>query len=578
MAAKRRYNLVLKGHDEENLTRLKEEMASLFGVGAGEVEDILNSAPIVLFGELDEEESQELMNRLESVSRLGARLETIDEEAEHLPKIQWPEPPRILKEIVERESEKRESEKEEPAKKTAGPEKEKGKGKKEKEGKEPEEEEGKAGENKDEERRKPEKEKPPARKKRRRKAGKEELEAAVKEEVGVDKYEFVIDEKLVFHCPACGAMFHLRQLSAEDAQEARAQEEIRRLLEMKESKAWPAAPGGGEGEAVAVSPAEESAEALELPEEELDVLKEELPIVKEPLAVPFPSSDQDVGIREEALDLNLEDFERGLREAEEEEEESSDLPEDQGEPEPEPLMEELPSLGTGDAEEAEATEDVEEEAVEAAEEEPTAAPAPEEAETPGAVLLESLKELPEEEHPALLGAEETPEESPAAEPEVAEAPPEEKPTYEEVPPEELLRIMEARKKRKAMEKLRAAKKKRGGEKAPSARPVRPTRIHASVKPPAPENREAARKEAGGGYGIVISRIHSAPEKRRRAVAIMVEELSIDEKDARTRCEGQMIVNVARNVSRERAAALYKRFREAGITARIVEPRRRKPHK
>ncbi|MCX7703593.1 MAG: hypothetical protein N2234_05785 [Planctomycetota bacterium] len=509
--------VVLQGFDKEKREEALRVLQRFLELGPGQANDILDSSPIVLFEGLKKSVCDALIEKMAALVKAGVELESVSKVPAHLPRIDWPEPLAI---VVETEKEV------ESSKETPSPVEEKIT----EEAKKQEEKQKEAGLKK---------------------------ETKVEGKVVVPKYEFTIDERNIFTCPACGAMFHLRAMSREEAQEARAQEEIKRLLDEKEEFTPLPEEEHDEKEGSTI-------EGIASDEESL-IVEEPLPSnEKEPLAVPLPSSDlvRPLKINNEFLDI--ETFEKKLEETSTE---PSAPPEEK-----ETVKEEVKEEMMEEEVEGEAILEDEEGKIEEDSEKVvsgvTAAEKKEEKED----LISELNKLPEESPlPVLEGEKE-----------------EEEKAVEELPPDELLKYLEEQRKQKEREKLAAARATKRPvpltqEEEPSKSPaVKPTRLAQSLqKPPFLQKKIAGEQEPTTeevteeeNYGVVVSRLETT-ERRRKAAQIMEEELNIPLEEGMRICSGGIIINVAKGLSREKASSLYERFKEAGITARITEHKRRR---
>ncbi|RKY12869.1 MAG: hypothetical protein DRP63_10280, partial [Planctomycetota bacterium] len=416
----RSYKVLLRKYEEKARTRLKEDLGKLLGVGASHADDILASVPIVLFDNLSKKEAESVVEKMKEAIEGGADIVCTRESLTDVAKVEWPELPQVVRDVLSAGEGKRKEAAEE--KKTAG---------------------------------KPKKgEKPKKKRRRRRKETKEDIETVEeveKGEVAVSKYDFTVDRiegknKWVFCCPRCGAMFQLLPLTEEEQEEALAQREIARILERRQATILPVAAGtkGAEGKG----------NGGEMPEP-----IDESPIVGEgPSAVPF---DEEPEVKDDFY-VTMDELERHAEEtyAERTNQEQPPMVE------PATPVEELlvPREGTKKVEEAPSSKD------EKAAEEVASERAPAKVSEPGeqsviaeegteriAVeqqvesvgemseqsasteveesiieegtgIVERLEKLPEEEQPPVLKQPEAP-------------------LVEEVPPEEVLKLLKTRKKK-----------------------------------------------------------------------------------------------------------------------------------
>ena len=477
-----RCGVILKGFDKGKREEVSAALQRLLELGPGQASDILDSVPIVLFEKLTKAVSEVVFEKMSELKEAGAEIEQTSKVPSHLPRIDWPEPLPIVLE-AEEEVETAKSKKAEPKEKKE--------------------------------------------------------EAKEKEGDVVPKYEFVVDERNIFTCPACGAMFLLNAMSKEEAQEARAQNEIKKLLEMKdELTPAPAAAEVDEGESSTIEglPVDE-----DLPIVEEGTVDEEM----KAFAAPLPDDENIPRIKATDEFIGMEEFERGLAE-EAPVEEAGEMEEVTTGTATAPA-DALPVADDSSAEEGEVSE-----GEGATGEEPVPLLSGSDY---GEALMEELETLPEEKPPVVL-------EGVREEPEVEEA-------REEVPPEELLRYIDERKKQKEAAGVKGRVVAQPPGRAPRA--VRPTRLSRAKRKEAKAEEET---EKGGNYGVVVSRL-TTTEKKRKAAEIMEEELDIPLEEGMRICSGGLIINVARGLELEKAKALYLRFREIGIMARITEHKRRR---
>ena len=443
------YGVILKGFVEGKRKEVSAALQRLLELGPGQANDIIDSVPIVIFEKLTKAVSEVVVEKMSELKEAGAEIEQTSRVPSNLPRIDWPEPLPI---VLEAEEEVAKSKKASSAERT-----------------EPEE----------------------------RKEG-------VKEKAGevVPKYEFVVDERNIFTCPACGAMFLLKSMSKEEAREAKAQNGIKKLLETKdELTSAPAAAGVDESGSSTV-------ERLPLNGDLSMVEEKRVSEGVEASAALLPDDESIPRIKATDEFIGMEEFERGL-------------------------AEEAPIR----------------EATEATEKEPAALLSENDY---GEALMEELETLPEEEPPAVL-------EGVREEPKVGE---------EVIPPEELLKYIEERKKQKETV---------GDKKREKAQPLRAPRLARATRSSRTKRKRMETEEdaqEAGIYGVVVSRL-TTTEKRRKAAEIMEEELDIPLEEGMRICSGGLIINVARGLDLEKAKALYLRFREIGIMARITEHKRRR---
>jgi hypothetical protein len=498
--------VILQGFDKERVDEARRVLQRLLELGPGQANDILESSPIVLFDGLKKAICDVIVEKLSELAKAGVEIESVSRVPVHLPRIDWPEPlPIVLEAEKEVESAKGE--------KAVTAESEK---------------------------------KPPVEEKSEEaKKGLElKKETKVEGRVVVPKYEFVVDERNIFTCPACGAMFLLKSVSREEAQEARAQEEIKRLLEVKDETVEEVAEAGvdeEEGSTIEGIVSDEDALIVEEPSNE-----------EEPLAVPFSSKDVEPRVKISNEFLDIAEFEKGFKEKTTEETAKEEEKEEYAEAE----------------ETEEATAEEEEKEVESVSSEGTGY---------GEALINELEKLPEEKSPAVLEGVAKQEE------EVKEEAEEEKKTEEveesgseELPPDELLRYVEEQKKKKEREKLLAARAAR--RVAPIPQDEKQEKASQTTTPEAAPVAKGTEEEPAtepiggeekGNYGVVVSRVETT-EKRRKAAQIMEDELGIPIEQGMRICSGGIIINVAKGLSKDKAAALYQRFKSAGIMARITE--------
>jgi len=557
----RPYKVLLRGYEEKARTRLKEDLGELLGVGAGHADDILASAPIVLFDNLSKKEAEKVVEKMKKAIEGGAEIVSTRESLTDVARVEWPELPQVVKDVlVTEDEEKKEAEEEKKAE-----------------------------------------EKPKKKKKRRRKATKEDLEAAEeaeKEEVVVSKYDFTVDQievenKWVFCCPRCGAMFQLLPLTEEERQEALAQKEIEKILERREA---------------AISPVVDGTEDAggETKEEEMLEPLDELPIVEEePLAVPLAEEPE---VKDD-FSVTMDELERHAEEAYSKRTEQEQLPMVEPATPPEELP--VPKEETEEAEEAPSSEEEEatkEVVSEKAEEEPAeemelkpeeqASIADGETERIAAEQVAAVREQETEyeregeplEPPASTEVEESVEEGimeketgiverlenlPQEEQQPVLKQPE-APPVEEVPPEEVLKLLKTRKKRAtSREQERIEKLRKALATKRAARPAKPTTMVPPRKPSMTPKKEGAAGKTGGCVVVLPTvRIRADTQKLNTAAEIVAQVTGKGVDDVRATLRDRPIVTVARGITKEEAEEIRQKFRSAGITVRITEPRTR----
>jgi len=500
----RPYKVLLRAYEEKARTRLKEDLGELLGVGAGYADDILASVPIVLFDNLSKKEAEKVVEKIKKAIEGSAELVSTRESLTDVARVEWPELPQVVKDVlIAEDEEKKEAVKE---KKAEG--------------------------------------KPKEKKKRRRKAAREDIEAAEgaeKEEVVVRKYDFTVDQievenRWVFCCPRCGAMFQLVPLTEEERQEALAQKEIEKILGKRET---------------AISPATADAEGAEGKKERkmkmIEPLGESPVVGEEPLAVPLA---EEPAVKDD-FSVTMDELERHAEEVYTERTEQEQLPM----VEPATPAEELP-VPEEVTDKAEGAPFSEEKSVSEAEESIVG----EEAD-----VVKRLQSLPQEEQPPVLKQPEAP-------------------LVEEVPPEEVLKLLKTRKKGTTSREKERVEKLR---KAPATkRDVRPTKsattVHnrkALTRPEAPESEKEKTTGKAGGCVVVLSTvsIQADPQKLSAAAEIVAQVTGAGVDDVRAALRNRPIITVVRGVTREKAEEIQQKFRSAGITVRVTEPRSR-PHR
>ncbi|RKY16673.1 MAG: hypothetical protein DRP63_04985 [Planctomycetota bacterium] len=490
----RPYKVLLQGYEEEARSRLRESLGELLGVEAGHADDILASVPIVLFDNLSKKEAEKVVEKMKKATENGAEIVSTRERLTDVARIEWPELPQVVKEVLSAEEE----EKKETAEKKA--------------------------------------EQKPKKKRKRKKAAKEDLDAASKKEkVVVSKYDFTVDQievenKWVFCCPRCGALFQLVALGEEERQEALAQREIEKMLEKREAT-------------LSRGAADTENADSETPEQ----LDESPAAEEEPLAVPLAEEPE----VKNGLSVTMDEFERYAEEvhAQRTEDEQPPAVEPTTPPEELPVVEKVTN-GAETAplpEESEGEPEGKEEGI--VEEE--------------ASVIERLQMLPQQEQPAVLRQ--------------PEAPP-----VEEVPPEEVLKLLNARKKRAtALERQHAEKLRKALAAKRRARAVAPPTTVPHKKTPTTPKSSEPKKGVGDGTGkcaVVLPtiRIQSDPDKLNAAAEILAQLTGVEVDNARDALRSKPIIPIVRGVSKEKAKEIQQFFTSMGITVRIVEPRT-KPH-
>ncbi len=336
------------------------------------------------------------------------------------------------------------------------------------------------------------------------------------------KYNFVVDRRNVFRCPGCNKQFLIRELTAEEAQEADAQAEIAERLEKRENPK------------PAVAPVAPTAPAAPQKIEEMEPIQELQPL--QPQGEALPTADGEM--------MDLAEFEEGLSSIDYEEAEVPELA--------------LP---------------------------PHSAPAVSE-EAQAQEFFKELESLPAEDGAAVEpGREPVPDEAVQKESELQELAPEEALKFfeerrgkddeeedEEEGGEGKRKIIAPRRgaARRRMQKLRDKQDdKEGGRRRPLSgrrKKVREELEEEEAPAEEPEHTE-------GFHGIVLSRVGSR-EKKRSAAKYIVELTGMHPEDAREMCEGAF-VNVIRGISEEEANEIAAKFKEMGIAAKVTFQKRKK---
>jgi ribosomal protein L7/L12 len=331
------------------------------------------------------------------------------------------------------------------------------------------------------------------------------------------KYNFVVDRRNVFRCPGCGRMFLIRELTAEENQEAMAQAEIAERLEHSEPEP-PAAAAAPAAPAV-----HEQSPAPPQKIEEMEPIQE-----LQPQGEVLPPANADM--------MDLAAFEEGLSSIEYE---GGEVPELALPPDTGPV-----------GSEAQAQE-----------------------------FFKELESLPAEEGAVVeAGHEPAPDEAVQKESELEELAPEEAMKFfegrrdktEEEEAEEKRRIVAPRRgaARRRMQRLRDKQEEkrrpssgRGGEEEGEEE-------EEQEEAPAegPEHTE-------GFHGVVLSRIGSH-DRRRKAAKYIVELTGMHPEEAREMCEGTF-VNVLRGISEEEANEIAGKFKEMGVSAKVTFQKRKK---
>jgi ribosomal protein L7/L12 len=327
------------------------------------------------------------------------------------------------------------------------------------------------------------------------------------------KYNFVVDRRNVFRCPGCNKLFLIRELTAEEAQEAGAQAEIAERLEKHEEPEPAAAPA---------APA--SAQKVE----EMEPIQE-----LQPQGEALPTADGEM--------MDLATFEEGLSSIDYEEPEVPELalPPDSAAPPSEVQAQEFfKELESLPAEEGAAIE-----------------PGPEAAPDEAVQKESELQELaPEEAMQFFEGRRGAAEEE-----------------GEEEEPEGKKKIVAPRRgaARRRMQRLRDKQEEKEGRRRPSSG----RRKKAREEPEEEEAPEEAPEHTEGFHGVVLSRLGSR-EKKRKASKYIVELTGMHPEDAREMCEGAF-VNVLRGISEEEANEIAAKFRDMGVGAKVTFQKRKK---
>ena len=478
----RPYKVLLRGYEEKAASRLRESLGELLGVGAGHADDILASVPIVLFDNLSKKEAEKVVEKMKKAIEDGAEIVSTREKLTDVARVEWPELPQMVKDVLSAEEEEKKETEEKKAE-----------------------------------------QKPKKRRKRKKAADEPSDAAAEKEKVVVSKYDFTVDQievenKWVFCCPRCGALFQLVALDEEERQEALAQKQIEKMLKKREATI-----SGGAADT------KTDAETSRL--DELPSLEEE------PLAVPVADEPE----VKNGLAVTMDEFEQYAEQIHTQRTEEEQFPA----VEPATPAEELPVV---------------EEVIDGAE----TVPSPEKPKTEPerkeesvaedeTSVIERLQRLPQQEQPAVLKQPETP-------------------PVEEVPPEEALKLLSARKKEATAQKPKNTERPH--------KPLVPKQRVRAITSPATAKSEPE-KRAGDGVGectVVLStiRIQNDPKKLNAAAEIVAKLTGVKVDKARAALRSRPIISVARGVSKEKAKEIQRHFKSVGVTVRIVESRR-KPH-
>jgi len=89
------FKIVLQHVALERLVEVKRELAKRFNIDEDIASDIAGAAPIILLTDLSWEEAGIVRRRLGSLVDEGGRIVTTDAECDDIPKVNWPEPPRL---------------------------------------------------------------------------------------------------------------------------------------------------------------------------------------------------------------------------------------------------------------------------------------------------------------------------------------------------------------------------------------------------------------------------------------------------------------------------------------------------
>lgn len=363
--------------------------------------------------------------------------------------------------------------------------------------------------------------------------GDEDKDKAKSEDIlTLAKYNFVVDRRNVFRCPHCDKLFLIRELTAEEEQEASAQAEIAERLQTRETQS----------DQVSQTP----------PEQVPDPQAEQVPAAAAEQGVvemePMQESQSQAGmvVDADADIMDLATFEEGLSSIEYEAPEEPDLA--------------LPP----DAEPVSSEEQAQD-------------------------FFRELESLPVE-----GGVQDEPVQQPSAEAvqkesELEELNPEEAMKYfegrrgkaEEEPEEGKKKIMAPRRgaAKRRMNRLRDKQEGKGEKRGRDRDEERGSRRRISgrkkrVREEEPEE-EAPVEEVEhteGFHGIVLSRIGSR-EKKKSAAKYIVELTGMHPEEARDMCEGTF-VNVIKGISEEEANEIAAKFKELGISAKVTLQKRK----
>jgi ribosomal protein L7/L12 len=369
--------------------------------------------------------------------------------------------------------------------------------------------------------------------------GDEDKEKAKDEEVlTLAKYNFVVDRRNVFRCPHCNKMFLIKELTAEEEQDAQAQEQIAERLQMREPLVGTGSQVSQQDEAVVKH--SESSGAMEQPAassspeqgvEEMEPIQD-----AQPKAGIVADADADI--------MDLATFEEGLSSIEYE---APEAPELALPPDAEPVSSE------GQAQD----------------------------------FFRELESLPVEGGNLEESVQQPSDEAVQKESELEELQPEEAMKYfegrrekaEEEPEEEKRKIVAPRRGagKRRMQRLREKQDmkgekrgrdrddEKGGRRRPSGR-----RRRVREEPEEAPVQEVEHTE--GFHGVVLSRIGSR-EKKKKAAKYIVELTGMHPEEARDMCEGTF-VNVIRGISEEEANEIAVKFKDLGVSAKVTLQKRK----
>jgi ribosomal protein L7/L12 len=366
---------------------------------------------------------------------------------------------------------------------------------------------------------------------------KAELEEYEQEEMTIAKYNFIINEELIFACPSCGEAYLLKLLSPEEKEEAMAQAEIHRLLKARKKKESETLSTVGDAPA-----APDDIELLKASSEGLDELVEGREAKKDEDLMDFA-----------AFEKGLDKLETGKAKAK---------PASRRRPAPRPIEvndDEVENIDLGPLDEKESQKIFSE-----LDELPE--------------TKEKLKPIPPEEAVKELEKESGRKPKPATEPvpeitefvEVEKGKPKQAPEPQKRPAPRMEPVQTSKPKTSATKPEQVAGKKpaKAAEKKPVPQAEKKPAEAAEKKP---EPQTDLQEE--GFFSLVLSKI-VAKNKKEKAAEIIAEVQGIDVDEAYGFTD-KIICTVVSGVSKGAAEALQKRFKEMGIASRVTEQKGKK---